>query len=116
MTVYICPKRGSSTGGERMKSGTRYKVYIAGPYSQGDVITNIRTALSAAHLALDAGFIPFIPHLSAFWHLCYEQEKDMWLDYGKEWLQACDVVWRLTGPSEGADAEVALARELGIPV
>jgi hypothetical protein len=33
-----------------------------------------------------------------------------------EWLKCCDAVLRLPGESTGADREVALAKELGIPV
>ena len=33
-----------------------------------------------------------------------------------EWLKRCDLVYRLKGASKGGDEEVALAKELGIPV
>ena len=92
------------------------KVYIAGPYTNGDVAVNVRGAITAGQRALEAGHTPFVPHLTHFWHLLFPQGWDLWMAMDKEWLALCDVVWRLPGRSDGADEEVKLAESLGIPV
>ena len=91
-------------------------VYVAGPYSQGDPVLNVRWAVQAADLLLTWGFVPFVPHLSHLWHTIAPKAYEDWLKYDNAWLPKCDAVLRLDGPSNGADKEVALAGELGIPV
>lgn len=92
------------------------RVYVSGPYAKGDAAENVRRAVLAADELLRAGHVPFCPHLSHFWHLLCPKPREAWLEYDLEWLRACDAVVRLPGESEGADAEVEAARELGIPV
>ena len=94
----------------------RKRVYVAGPYTKGDVAINVRTAIEAADTLLHWGYLPHCPHLTHFWHLVCPRPYETWLDYDKAWLRLCDAVVRLPGDSQGADQEVALARELGIPV
>lgn len=92
------------------------RVYVAGPYSQGDQAANVRAAIDAADKLAAAGHVPYIPHLTHFWHLVTPRPYQWWLDYDAQWLACCDAVLRLPGRSAGADEEVALAAELGIPV
>jgi hypothetical protein len=92
------------------------KVYVAGPYSRGDVMVNIRAALFAADWLLALGYAPFVPHLTGFWHFYSPKPYKAWLALDLEWLRACDAVLRLPGESPGADGEVAEAERLGIPV
>lgn len=92
------------------------RVYIAGPYTKGDVAANVRAAMDAADGVLAAGFIPFIPHLTHFWHLVNPRRYEFWLVYDTEWLRVCDAVLRLPDESYGADKEVELALKLGLPV
>ena len=92
------------------------RVYIAGPYSKGDVILNIREAIYAADWLLAGGHVPFVPHLTGFWHAIAPKPYESWLAYDMEWLKVCDAVLRLPGESSGADKEVAEARRLGVPV
>lgn len=99
---------------EKMSCGKR--VYIAGPYSSGDVAVNVRQAIDAADQLILGGFVPFVPHLTHFWHLIYAHDIGVWHDYDREWLPMCDAVLRLPGESVGACTEVALAESLGIPV
>lgn len=91
-------------------------VYIAGPYTKGDVAQNVRNAILAADRLAKAGYVPFIPHLTHFWHLLCPHEWEFWLEQDLHWLEACDCVLRLPGESIGADREVEHAQELGIPV
>jgi len=89
------------------------KVYIAGPYTKGDVAANVSKAITAAENLARHGYTPYIPHLTHFWHLIYQHEIDFWYKYDMEWLETCDCVLRLEGESYGADAEVKRALELG---
>jgi hypothetical protein len=91
------------------------KVYIAGPYSYNEAV-NIHNAVIAANALLARGYLPFIPHLCHLWHLITPKHYSSWLTYGLEWLKECDCVFRLPGDSPGADAEVAEAERLGLPV
>jgi hypothetical protein len=92
------------------------KVYVAGPYTKGDVAINVRNALVAANSLADAGLYPFVPHLSHFWHLTFPREYEFWLDLDNQFLPHCDALVRLPGESSGSDKEVQLAEKLGIPV
>lgn len=91
-------------------------VFVAGPYTGGDVAENVRAAIQAAESLRRAGFIPFLPHLTHFWHLVTPAPYQAWIDYDAAWLERCDALVRLPGDSPGADGEVALARRRGIPV
>lgn len=92
------------------------KVYVAGPYSSGDVMLNIRDALEISSYLLDYGYIPFVPHLTGFWHMMYPQDYEKWMAYDFEWIKVCDALLRLDGDSAGSDREVELAISLNIPV
>jgi hypothetical protein len=92
------------------------KIYIAGPYTQGDVALNVHTAFATANKLADLGFAPFVPHSTHFWHMMFERPYTFWLDLDNEFLPCCNAVLRIPGPSSGADKEVKLAESLGIPV
>lgn len=94
----------------------RAKIYVAGPYTKGDVEKNVRNAIKAANKLADLGFAPFVPHLTHFWHLQFPRSYDFWLDLDNQFLPHCDCLLRLPGESSGAEKEVALAERLGIPV
>jgi hypothetical protein len=42
------------------------KVYLAGPYTKGDVAENIHNVIKVADTLTDCGYVPYIPHLSHF--------------------------------------------------
>lgn len=92
------------------------KVYVAGPYTLGDVAANVRTAILAGSVLLDAGHEPYIPHLSHFIHLLAPRPYETWIRLDNAFLPHCDALVRLEGESRGGDAEVDLARKHGIPV
>ena len=92
------------------------RVYIAGPITKGNQMDNIRAAIDAADEVLRAGHAPYCPHLTFFWHMIYPHQFEAWMALDKEWLGQCAAVIRLPGESEGADREVAWARDLGRPV
>lgn len=92
------------------------KIYIASPYTLGDVAVNVRNQIEAAHKLMNAGFVPFVPLYSHFHHMMFPRPYSEWLDLDLEFLPVCDAVLRLPGESKGADVEVERAKELGIPI
>ncbi len=92
------------------------RVYVAGPYTSGDPCVNTRDAIAAGNLLLDAGYAPFVPHLSHFWHTCTPRTYEDWMALDLAWVVVADALLRLPGPSKGADREVAAAIGAGVPV
>lgn len=92
------------------------KIYVAGPYTQGDVAVNVRRAFEAANELADRGFAPFVPHYTHFWHMLFPRPYQFWLDLDSTFIPCCDALLRLPGPSSGADGEVAHAKTLGLPI
>jgi hypothetical protein len=95
---------------------SRLKVYIAGPYTKGDVAVNVRAAMQAWAELHSAGYCPYCPHWSHFQHLLTPRPWRTWIEYDLEWIKICAAVVRLPGESKGADEECAAALALGIPV
>jgi hypothetical protein len=91
-------------------------IYIAGPYSKGDPVINTANAIRAADHLASYGIIPFVPHLTLFWHLLSPHEIEFWYNYDIAWLSKCDGLLRLSGESPGADNEVRIAEEKGIKI
>jgi hypothetical protein len=94
----------------------RAKVYVAGPYSVGEALTNVHNAIAVAERLADLGFAPFVPHLNHFWHVISPRTYEFWMGLDLEFLPVCDVLLRLPGESLGADREMERAVMLGIPV
>ncbi len=92
------------------------KVFISGPYTNGDTGYNVNRAIEVADILADLGFAPYVPHLTHFWHIMSPKPYEFWLELDKEFLLCCDCVLRLAGKSSGADAEVELAKKRNIPV
>lgn len=91
-------------------------VYIAGPYTQGDVAVNVRNAMGAADAVEAVGYAAYVPHLCHFRHLHYPQPYEYWMQQSLSWLAKCDALVLLPGPSAGGAREVVEAVRLGIPV
>ena len=92
-------------------------VYLAGPFSQPDPLHNTHRAIEAAECLLSEGLCtPFVPHLTALWHIVKPHPIDFWYEYDLVLLERCDAVLRLPGESIGADREVRHAIEIGLPV
>lgn len=92
------------------------RVYIAGPYTKGDTILNIRAAIDAGSLVRSWGHAPMVPHLTAIEHLVHAREYEHWMETDFMWVIVSDCLYRVPGESAGADREVAVARQNGIPV
>jgi len=109
------------SGGCRTANGSYFmepkiRVYIAGPYTTGDVSVNVRRAIVMADYLAGYGFIPFVPHLSHLWNLINPRPYDFWISYDLEWLKVCHCLLRLEGKSPGGDKEVEFAKNNDIPV
>jgi len=92
------------------------RIYVAGPYSQGNVNRNVAQAMAVGMRVMDAGHVPFVPHLSHFWDVTCPRDYETWMRWCLEWLRQCEALVRIAGPSSGADREVVCAREMKIPV
>jgi hypothetical protein len=90
-------------------------VYVAGPYSKGDIDQNVANAIKVGDAIVDMGHTPYIPHLSHYWHKQCPRPYEFWLEYDVVWMYKCDVLVRMSGDSSGADKEVALFRASGKP-
>ena len=101
-------------------------ILIAGPYRSGtggdpDAIARNLERLEAASAPIDAlGHVPMIGEWVALPILrgidTASGDGDVMYETARRLLQHCDAVLRLPGESSGADADVAIARERGIPV
>jgi hypothetical protein len=91
-------------------------IYVAGPYTQGAMVENVRNAIAAGDILAMAGYIPFIPHLSHFWDLLLSHDYRFWMEQDLAWLVKCDAILRLPGYSPGADEEVKFARDHRIKI
>lgn len=99
-------------------------VYVAGPLTNGmenideDYVEgNIKEAIRIATWLVEKGFVPYLPHLTWYWHQRHpEISYETWLDMCEEFIRRCDALYRIDGVSRGADHEVEFARKNNIPV
>ena len=92
-------------------------VFIAAPYDgSGTQAQNVSRVLEIAAQLQDRGYVVYVPHLSHFADIVTPLPRSRWVTQSLAWLARSDVVLRLRGESPGADAEVARAHELGLPV
>lgn len=99
-----------------MRPYGKIMVYIACPYTLGDVGGNVHRANAEWDALFDLGLIPVNPLWSHYQHLSRPRTWDEWMTCSEEWVRRSDAVLRLTGESVGGDREVELARSLGRPV
>ena len=92
------------------------KVYVAGPYTGGDQVVNVRNAVLVSNHLFNLGFAPYCPHLNAHWHAIAPRPYEDWMTLDLEYLGVCDVLLRMEGESPGADREVRAMLDLGRPV
>ena len=94
-------------------------VYIAGPYSAPtpeETQANVDRAIDAGNRLMDAGLRVRVPHLSHYQHARKPRPYREWMDIDADEVRRCDILLRLEAASPGADEEVQLARERGMPV
>lgn len=94
-------------------------VYICSP-CRGDYEKNIDNAATYSRAAFKRGYIPITPHLyfTRFMDDTNDKERSMAMSAGSQLLLMCSEVWvfGLDHPSEGMQAEIALAIRHGIPI
>ena len=106
------------------KPRKRIRVYVASPYgrrignSDKQCEDNVQRAIDAGRELITLGYIPLVANLYHYLHRDWldSPDEDRWLEMCMAWLPFCNALLRLPGKSHGADAEVARALELGIPV
>lgn len=91
-------------------------VYVAGPYTHGDVALNVRLAILAGLQIKQAGHLAFVPHYFHFGHFLVPMGYESWMTIDLRMLARCDSLLRLPGYSPGADREVQAAKRLGMPI
>jgi len=92
------------------------RVYVAGPITKGNTMHNVHTAIKVGDELMAHGFCPFVPHATCFWDMVTPHSYEEWCKWDDEWLKVCQAVLRIPGESRGADAEIEMAKSLGIPV
>lgn len=92
------------------------KVYIASPYTIGDVAVNVKLQMDTMDQLMTLGFVPYAPLFTHFQHMVHPRPVQDWLNLDNAWLRECDCLLRLGGESSGADDEVKLASSMGMPV
>lgn len=95
------------------------RVFISGPLGAPEHWTeNKRLACEAASRVMDAGFNPFVPHLSVAWLEVVSRRwtYERWMAWCLDYLKVCDELIRIPGDSPGADREVSFAWSNEIPV
>jgi len=91
-------------------------VYVAGPF-RSDPFAGIRKAILAAESLDRSGFVTaWVPHQNAMYDLVCPHTAEYWLGYDIAQLARSDALFRIPGLSDGADDEVAFAKEVGMPV
>lgn len=92
------------------------RIYVSGPYTKGDPCINTNIAIGYGNFVLDNGHVPFVPHLSHFWHTATPRDYEDWMKIDFAFVEVCHALVRIPGPSSGADREIEHAILHGIPV
>lgn len=108
----------------------RMMILIAGPYRSGTgddpekMAANLRRLEQASYPIFQAGHVPMIGEWVALpiWHTAGGQSvgdalyEEILHPTAGRLIERCDAILRLPGESKGADNDVRLAHERGIPV
>jgi hypothetical protein len=92
------------------------RVYIASPYTKGDVAVNVKRQLDCFDELVTLGFAPFAPLWSHFQHIVHPRKYEDWVMLDMEWVPVCHCILRLPGESVGADNEVTYAMKNNMPI
>lgn len=103
---------------QRKKKEFERRVYVCSPFS-GDTAGNMEKAKKYARKVLEAGAIPFVPHLlyPQFLDEDSKEERSLGITCGLAFLDACDELW-VFGETEssGMRAEIEYARKAKKPI
>ena len=64
------------------------KVYIASPYTKGDVAVNVKVQIDAYVELLDYGLTPFMPLHTHFIHMAHPRDYEVWMRIDFEWIES----------------------------
>lgn len=94
-------------------------IYVAGFYTANPTHGLANAAYWAERL-LQAGWLPFVPHVSLMLDALTPREPDYWYEYDLGLLQRCDAMFVCPDPrsavSTGVGLETAFASEHDIPI
>lgn len=96
----------------------RKVVFICHPL-RGDIRGNIARVREICTLALQAGVIPFAPHLyfTQFLNDELPHQRALGIAYGLEFLRRFDELWVVgSNLTEGMKGEIQFAQWIGIPI
>lgn len=94
----------------------RSVVYICSPFS-GDRTANTENAKRYSRFAVDAGAIPFAPHLLLPLYMKEDTERGQALYMDLVFLRRCDELWVFgQNITSGMQAEIDQARKLGMKI
>lgn len=71
------------------------RIYIAGPYTLGDVALNVKAAMDMADRLINLGYAPYCPHLSHFLHINSPHSYHIWTALDLSFVEVCDALIRL---------------------
>lgn len=92
-------------------------VYICSPYA-GDIENNVKAAQRYSRFAVDAGYIPFAPHLlfTQFLNDADTNERKLGLFFGNALMSKCAELWVFGDRiSEGMQTEIKRAKRKKLP-
>lgn len=77
---------------------------------------NVTHGLLAMRTLSEAGYAPLCPHLTSYVADMIPKPHAGWLQIDLPWVRVADVVFRIDGPSVGADCEGVMAEACTVPV
>ncbi len=101
------------------------RIYIAGPYSSGNIIKildNIREGIRLSTKVLLLGHSPFCPWLDFHFQLMLREGETLTVEdyykYSIAWLRVSNAMLLVPGwqSSKGTKAEMEIADNMGIPI
>lgn len=104
-----------------MKLRTNKLLYIAGPYSIGNIQENIRRAEMISVNLIRSGFHVITPHKNTAGYEKYEDGNltyETWTKMDLDILSRCDAIYVMVNSenSQGAKKEIEFARTMRMPV
>jgi len=91
-------------------------IFVAGPYSQGNMAYNVRKAMEVGIKLNDMGHYAVIPHFTHFLDMMFPRPYEYWLELDNRIIPKCTALYRIPGASSGADKELELAKSLGLKI
>lgn len=112
---------GLRNSGRKMKLRTNKLLYVAGPYSIGNIQENIRRAEIVSVNLIRSGFHVITPHKNTAGYEKYEDGTltyETWLKMDLDIISRCDAVYVMVNSenSQGVRKEIEFARVMGMPV